>query len=189
MELVKKKEFATAVLDSKNKIFIVHVAAFASFSYDVCLFRQAQMVLLKADETFTVIFTKYIDFVDVFLSDLAAEFLKYIEINNHVINLIDKKQLFYEPIYSLKPVDMKTLKIYIETNLANGFIRHSKSLTGISIFFFQKLDGSFCLYVNYQDLNNLIIKNCYLLPPISKSPDLLDWAKYFTQLDLTNTYH
>ena len=56
------------------------------------------------------------------------------------------------------------LKTYIKTNLTNGFIRLSKLSTGTSIVFLRKPDGNFYLYVNYQGLNNLTIKNWYLLP-------------------------
>ena len=38
---------------------------------------------------------------------------------------------------------LKTLKIYIETNLANGVIRPSKSLACGYILFDKKLNGSF----------------------------------------------
>ena len=84
---------------------------------------------------------------------------------------------------------LKTLKIYIETNLANSFIRPSKSLTGALILFIRKKDGSFQLCVNYRGLNNLIIKNWYPLPLIDESLDRLGRVKRFTQLDLTNAYH
>ena len=80
------------------------------------------------------------------------------------------------------------LKAYIKINLAKSFIRLSKLLVGVSIFFDYKLNGSFCLYINYCGLNNLTIKNLYPLPLMSKSFDCLGRAKWFTQLDLTNTY-
>lgn len=54
---------------------------------------------------------------------------------------------------------LKTLKIYIKTNLANSFICLSKYLARSSILFVQNLDGSFYLYIDYQGFNNLIIKN------------------------------
>ena len=69
------------------------------------------------------------------------------------------KQLLYKPIYSLGPVELKTLKTYIETNLANCFIQASKSRANALILFVHKLDGSFCLCVNYSALSNLTIKN------------------------------
>ena len=81
------------------------------------------------------------------------------------------------------------LKTYIEANLASGFIRLSKPSANTSILFVQKKNGSFCLCINYQRLNSLIIKNCYSLPLIGEPLNCLDRAKRFTQLNMTNTYH
>ena len=71
-----------------------------------------------------------------------VELLKYTNMNNHFIDLIDNNQLLYGPIYSLGPVELETLKTYIKTNLANGFIRPSKSLAGTPIRFIWKKNGS-----------------------------------------------
>ncbi len=84
---------------------------------------------------------------------------------------------------------LETLKAYIKTHLKTGFIRPFKSPVGTPILFDKKLDSSLCLYVDYQGLNNLIIKNWYPLPLIREALDCLSWAKQFTQLDLTSTYH
>ena len=79
--------------------------------------------------------------------------------NQHAIELKKSQQLLYAPIYSLGMVELKTLKTYIETNYANGFIFPLKSPVDAYIFFFRKPDISLCLYMNYQNFNNLIIKN------------------------------
>ena len=81
------------------------------------------------------------------------------------------------------------MKTYIEANLASGFIRPSKSPAAAPILFVRKKDGSLHLCVDYRGLNNLTIKNCYLLPLIGESLNCLGRAKRFTQLDLTNAYH
>ena len=52
-----------------------------------------------------------------------------------------------------------------------------------------KFDESLWLYKNYQDLNNLIIKNQYPLSLIEKLLNWLNQAQCFTQLDQTNVYH
>ena len=123
------------------------------------------------------------------MAENAAELPENTGINKITIKLEEGKQPFFGSIYSLSPVELETLKTYIKTNLANGFIRLSKSLAGAPIFFDQKPDRSFCLCVNYRDFNNITIKNRYLLPLISKLRDRLGWAKRFTQLNLTNAYH
>ncbi len=69
--------------------------------------------------------------------------------NEYVIKLIEGKQQLYGLIYSLRLVEMETLKTYIETHLKTGFIQFFKSPAGTPIFFNQKPDGSLCLYVNY----------------------------------------
>ncbi len=102
---------------------------------------------------------------------------------------MDDWQLLYGLIYSLEPVELETLKAYIKNNLTNSFIRPSKSLTGVPIFFDKKLDNSLRLYVDYWGFNNLTIKNQYLLPLVGELLDQLGWAWHFAQLDLTNTYH
>ena len=111
------------------------------------------------------------------------------KLNEHAIDLEDGKQPPYGSIYSLGPVELETLKTYIETHLKTGFIRPSKSPAGAPILFDKKPDGSLRLCVDYRDLNNLTIKNQYLLPLIGESLDWLSQAKRFTQLDLTSIYH
>ena len=105
------------------------------------------------------------------------------------IKLQKNLQLPYNSIYNLGLVELKTLKTYIEINLANGFIQLLKSSVGTFIFFFKKANGTFCLYISYQDLNNLTIKNYYLLLLINKSLNQLGQAKKFTQLNLINDYY
>ena len=109
--------------------------------------------------------------------------------NQHAIILEEGKQSPFRFIYSLGQVELKTLKTYIQTNLANSFIRPSKSPTGASILFDRKPDASLRLCVDYWGFNNITIKNRYLLPLIGESLDQLGQAKQFIQLDLTNAYH
>ena len=132
---------------------------------------------------------KYLDFADVFSPDLTTKLLEHIEINTYAIDLKEGKQPPYGSIHSLGPVELETLKIYIETNLANSFIRPSKSPAGAPILFDKKPDGSLCLCVDYWGLNNITIKNRYPLPLVGESLDRLGRAKRFTQLDLTSAYH
>lgn len=95
------------------------------------------------------IFSKYVDYTGVFSPDFAIELLKYKSINNYLIDLIDNKHLPYGLICNLKLIKIKTLKIYIETDLANGFIRPSKLLASILILFNHKKNNSLQFCVNY----------------------------------------
>ena len=164
----------------------MHMAAL-SIDSNVYSSRQARIASLDVEEVTSS--AEYLDYTNVFSPDSAAELPEHTGINDHPIDLIDDKQPPYGPIYSLGPVELETLKTYIETNLANGFIRPSKSPAGAPILFIRKKDGSLRLCVDYRGLNNLTIKNRYPLPLIGESLDRLGRAKRFTQLDLTNAYH
>lgn len=110
---------------------------------------------------------------------MTIKLLEHTKINNYAINLIDDKLLLYRLIYSLKLVELKTLKIYIKNNLANGFIKPLKLSLIALILFIKKPDISLCSCVNYQSLNNLTIKTKYLLSLIDKFLHLLDYTKQF----------
>ena len=167
---------------------MVHVVLFFN-SMEVHPDREVQVAALIADETAIAIPAEYLDFEDVFSKESVAILSEHTEINTHAIDLEEGKQPPYGPIYSLGPVELETLKTYIETNLANGFIRPSKSPAGAPILFDKKQDGSLRLCVDYRGLNNITIKNQYPLPLVDESLDRLGRAKRFTQLDLTSAYH
>ena len=93
--------------------------------------------------------TKYSNYSDVFSVKNIAELPENTGINEYAIKLGDGKQPFFELIYSLGLVELETLKIYIKTNLANGFIWPSKSLVGALILFSRKPDRSLCFCVDY----------------------------------------
>ena len=151
------------------------------------LAKKAQLALQWAKKV--TMPTKYSEFADIFLEKSANIFSEQTKANGHAIKLEEGNQPPYGPIYSLGPIKLKTLKTYIEINLANGFIWALKSPADTAILFVCKPNSSHCLFVNYQGLNNLMIKNWYPLPLIGKSLDWLSWAKQFTQLDLTSVYH
>ena len=123
---------------------------------------------------------KYSDFLDIFFKKKVSILLEATKLNQHAIKLQKGQQSLYRPIYSLGPVELKTLKTYIKTNLTNGFIELSKSPAGASILFVEKPDGNLRLYVDYWGFNNLMIKNQYPPPLISELLDWLDQAKRFT---------
>lgn len=114
---------------------------------------------------------------------------KNIVINKHTIKLVEGKQLPYGPIYAVSLIELEILKAYIKTHLINRFIRLSRALVGVPKLFDEKLDDSFCLYIDYWGFNNLIFKNQYLLLLIVKTLDLLGQTKRFIKLDLTSAYH
>ena len=55
--------------------------------------------------------------------------------NDYTIKLEESKQPLFSPIYSPESVEIETLKTYIETHLANGFIWFFKFFAEASILF------------------------------------------------------
>ena len=72
----------------------------------------------------------------------------------------------YGPLYSLSLEELKTLKAWLEENLAKGFIRASSSPSAAPVLFIKK-DGSLRLCVDYRGLNEGTIKDRYPLPLMS----------------------
>ena len=125
-------------LDEHVEAFVVHVTSLSTMP--IYPAREAQIASLVAEEV--KIPTEYSDFSNVFSEEKASILPEVTELNQHAIELQEGQQPPYGPIYSLGPVELETLKTYIETNLANGFIRPSKSPTGAPILFVGKPDGS-----------------------------------------------
>ena len=186
VEIIDGKKSAKAVLKENIKAFVVHIS-FIGSKITIHSARKARLALLLAEKV--TMPTEYSDFAEIFLKKSANILPEQTGANEHAIELKKGKQPSYGPIYSLGLVEFKTFKTYIETNLANSFIRALKSLTGALILLVRKFNSSFCFCVNYQRFNNLTFKNWYPLPLIGKSLDWLCQAKQFIQLDLTSAYH
>ena len=121
VELINKKEFAKAALDENFETFVVHVA-FLNLAPAPGIHpdRAAQIASLLTKEV--KIPEEYSDFTDVFSEEKALVLPERTEFNQHAIELEKGKQPPYGPIYSLGPVELETLKTYIETHLKTGFI-------------------------------------------------------------------
>lgn len=188
VDMIEKEKFAAAVFEKNNEAFVVNIAAITKLTItSIYLFYQAQVVLLTSEEA--KIPEGYSNFPDTSFPNSTSELIEYISINNHFINLLNNKQAFYKCIQSLKLIKLQILKTCIKTNLASNFIRLSKFLAAVPILIVWRKDDIICFWVDYQELNNLIIKNQYLLLWIDKSLNCLSFGKRFIQLDLTNTYH
>ena len=193
VQLIDPKEFIIAAFDADSETFVVHVIIREQEEMAMDPGKKAQnkaqVGALLFDKVLTEVLAEYSDYSNFFSVENAAELPENTRMNEHAIKLEEGKQPLFGPIYSLGPVELETLKIYIKTNLANGFIRPSKSPARAPILFDRKPDRSLRLCVDYWGLNNITIKNRYPLPLIGESLDRLGRARRFTQLDLTNAYH
>ena len=73
--------------------------------------------------------------------------------------------------------------------LRKGFICSSSSPWASPILLVKKKDGSMRMCIDCCGLNQIMIKNKYLLPCIDEVFDQLRGAKYFIKIDLRSEYH
>ena len=97
--------------------------------------KQAQVGALLFDKAITEVLAEYSNYNNVFLAKNTVELSENTGINKYIIKPKEGKQPLFGLIYSLGPVKLETLKTYIKTNLANGFIQLSKSPIGAPVFY------------------------------------------------------
>lgn len=88
----------------------------------IYLVKKAQITILQAKKALTIFPTKYLEYINDFFFDLIMKFFKNTNINKYTIKLVNGKQLFYGPIYTLRLVKLETVKTYIKTHLKAKYI-------------------------------------------------------------------
>lgn len=121
---IVKKKFTAIAFDSKNETFVVYIIFFTSLNLGVSIYLscKTQIRVFLAKKTFIVVFDKYAKFINIFFVKKAITLLKYTGVNDYIIILMRNQQPLYGPIYSLKLMELKILKMYIKVNQANNFI-------------------------------------------------------------------
>lgn len=133
-----KNKFTPITLDQKNRIFVVYVAFLIIF-HDVHFSCKGQIAPLKVDEALITITSKYFNFADDFSLELIAELYEHMKINDYDIELMRSKQLLYDLICSLKPVELKTMKRYIQIHLRIILYDFSNLLPVLEFFLFESM--------------------------------------------------
>jgi hypothetical protein len=85
--------------------------------------------------------------------------------------------------------ELKGLKKQLTVLQETGYIRPSSSPWGAPVLFIQKKDGSQGMCVDYRSLNDVTVKNKYLLPHIEDLFDRMRDARVFSKIDLRLGYH
>ncbi|GJW64443.1 putative reverse transcriptase domain-containing protein, partial [Tanacetum coccineum] len=91
--------------------------------------------------------------------------------------------------YRLAHFEMKELSEQLQELSDKGFIRPSSSPWGAPVLFVKKKDGSFWMFIDYRELNKLMVKNPYPLPRIDDLFDQLQGSSVYSKIDLRSGYH
>jgi len=131
---------------------------------------------------------EYHDYMDVFSKAKASELPLHHDYDLK-IELEEGTSPPLGTLYSLSPVELSTLRTFIDENLNTGFIRPTTSSHAAPVLFVKKKDGSLCLCIDFRGLNKIIKKDRYPLPLISDLLDSPSRAKIYSKIDLRHMYH
>jgi hypothetical protein len=106
------------------------------------------------------------DFSDVF-SEKKSEQMPSRKTYDHAIEFNNGAVLpKLAKLYPMSPLEKNSLDIWIEEELAKGYIRKSKSLVATPVFFVKKKEGTLCLMQDYRKLNAITKRNRYPIPRV-----------------------
>jgi hypothetical protein len=91
--------------------------------------------------------------------------------------------------YKMTPMELKELKIQLQSLLDKGYIHPSISHWGCSTLFVEKKDKELRPCVDYRPLNAVTIENKYPLPRIDILFDQLAGVQVFSKIHLCSSYH
>ncbi len=173
--LFESEAFAFAILfnvDSKKKRLLI--------------------VIQKADENNdkinNEISSQYFTFQNIFFEVEAHKFFEH-DFRDHVIKILSHRDFFFDSIYNLSATKLKILKNYIDEYIKKNFIIKFVSIAKILILFVKKTNDKFRLCINYKKLNEIIIKNRYLLFFINENLNKLFETKIFIKLNVRDVFH
>jgi hypothetical protein len=91
--------------------------------------------------------------------------------------------------YRMSVEELKELKKQLTDLQEAGYIGSNSSPWGAPVLVVQKIDGSQGMCMDYMTLNDVTVKNKYLLPCIEDLFDRMRDARVFSKIDLRSGYH
>jgi hypothetical protein len=91
--------------------------------------------------------------------------------------------------YSMSKEELKELKKQLTELQEARYIRSNSSPCGAPVLFVQKKEGSQGMCVDYRSLNDVTMKNKYLLPRIEDLFDQMRGSRVFSKIEFQPSYH
>jgi len=128
------------------------------------------------------------DFKKVF-SEILSDSLNTHDQMKHFIDLMKNKMSCIESIYKMTWDELAAIRDYLDSALKKKWIYSSSNSAKASVLFVKKLNESLHLCMNYHDLNEITVKNNYLLSLLSETLNRFAHARHFIKIDICNIYH
>ncbi len=159
-----------------------HVTAFMT-QEDLEVYWQSKNV-----DSIIILSFRYFKFLNVFFKkNIDILFLHWT--HDYVIHFKEDAQFSVFALYNMSRDKILELCRYLNENLSKDFIQINHFQTIIFVLFIKKLKEKLCFYMNYQDLNVIIVKNWYSLSLISETLNHLSWAKIFIKLNIISAFN
>jgi hypothetical protein len=105
------------------------------------------------------------------------------------INLMPRAVLVSKTPYIMSTPELNKLQMQLEELLKKGYIHPSVSPWDAPLFFVRKKYGTLRFFIDFRQLNKVIVKNKYPLLRIDDLFDQLKDANIFSKIDLRSRYH
>ncbi len=127
--------------------------------------------------------TKYYNLIDIFfLQNIII--LSFYYFFNYKIKLFFNQMSSYHRPYIYFPYKLLIIYKYFDKHFEKSFIKANKSFITTLILLIYKFKRDIHIYINYKSLNNIIIKNRYLIFLIYKTFDILYYIKIYIKFDI-----
>jgi len=170
-EKKKKKEMRKPMID--KEIAIARIVAEKEKELDMIIVRKTEKMVPRQFHKYLKVFEKK-----------ESERMPMRKAWDHTIDLREGFVPKKGKIYPLSRVEREEVQEFVKDQLRKEYIRPSKSLQTLLVFFVPKKDGKKRMVQDYWYLNSWTIKNNYPLLLISDLIDSIGKKKVFMKMDL-----
>ena len=107
----------------------------------------------------------------------------------HSIDFVKEKTSRINCVYNMSQNELVAFRNYITNALKKNWIRFFNESIETFVLFMKKSDDNLRLCVDYRKLNEITIKNKYLLSFFLKTLKQFAKARKFIKIDIRNAYH